>query len=95
MLPTQEEPMRLLIVLLTSSILSGCVSLPIDPSKMSAEQIKEWVKDKSIAATCATMNTPYGRGIVVHVGVDKSVMIAGAVTVDDQCKIVIQNAPAR
>ncbi len=80
------------LVLALAVTLTGCLSIPANPERMSPEQIHEWVKDKSLAATCATMNTPYGRGIVVHVGIDKSVVPNGAVQVDDQCKITINNA---
>ena len=81
------------IVLVLAGLSTGCLSLPANPEKMTPEQIREWTKDKSIAATCTTINSPYGRGIVVHVGMDKGVVAAGSVQVDDQCKVTITNAP--
>ena len=68
-------------------LIAGCTTIPIDYTKLSAEQIKEIVKDKGIMAQCSTANTPYGRGIVVIVGIDKGTLPNGNVTVDDQCKI--------
>ncbi len=88
--------MRILTsVLLVALLSAGCLALPANPEKMTPEQIKEWTKDKSIAATCTTINSPYGRGIVVHVGMDKGVVQSGSLTVDDQCKIQILNTPAQ
>lgn len=86
--------MRTLATLLLTLVLAaGCLALPANPEKMTPEQIREWTKDKSIAATCTTINSPYGRGIVVHVGMDKGVVAAGSVQVDDQCKVTITNTP--
>jgi hypothetical protein len=85
--------MRYAAFALAGLLMGGCLSLPANPENMTPEQIKEWVKDKSMAATCTTLNTPYGRGIVVHVGIDKSVVPNGAVQVDDQCKVTFTNAP--
>ncbi len=86
--------MRTLVAVLSIALLSaGCLALPANPEKMTPEQIREWTKDKSIAATCTTINSPYGRGIVVHVGMDKGVVAAGSVQVDDQCKVTITNTP--
>ena len=81
------------IILLLAGLSAGCLALPANPEKMSPEQIREWTKDKSIAATCTTINSPYGRGIVVHVGMDKGVVAAGSVQVDSECKVTITNAP--
>ena len=43
-------------------LMGGCLSMPANPENMTPEQIKEWTKDRSIAATCTTINSPYGRG---------------------------------
>ena len=90
--PSSQEK-RWYTILLISAIafvllvFSGCTTLPIDYRSLSAEQIKEIVKDKGIMAQCSTVNSPYGRGIVVIVGIDKGTLPNGNVTVDDQCKI--------
>jgi len=57
--------------------LYGCTTLPIDYAKLSADQIKEIVKDKGIMAQCSTVNSPYGRGIVVVVGIDQITTTSG------------------
>lgn len=84
---------RLVAVALACLSVSGCMpSLPINWTVMTPEQIKEAVKDKSISATCGTMNTVYGRGFAVNVGIDKSVILDnGSVQVDDQCKVTVTN----
>jgi len=79
----------LLITLIT--VLSGCVSLPVDPTKMSAEQLKEWAKDKNANIVCGIVNSPYGRGIATYVVLDKTVIFNGTVTVDGECKVSITN----
>lgn len=86
----------LLLTLLALPLLGGCMSLPADPSKMSAEQLKEWVKDKNATVGCVIANTPYGRGVGVFVNMDKGIVPNGALSVDSECKISIQNAtPAK
>ena len=80
--------MRTLLV--APLLLSGCLSLPADPTQMSAEQLREWVKDRSTGIQCVIANTPWGRGIAVSVNVDQSKALeSGSLSVDDACKIVL------
>lgn len=77
----------------------GCVTPIVDYKAMSPEQIKELVRDKSAAANCVVLNTPYGRGVATYLALDRSVLEKGAVlSVDEQCKISLQqgqiSAPA-
>ncbi len=74
-------------------VLTGCAQLPVDPAKMSAEQIKEWVKDKNASVSCGKVNTPYGPTVLTYVTLDKAVVLDGSVSVDSECKVVIINAP--
>ena len=76
--------------------LAGCVtggSLPANPEKMSAEQLKEWVKDKNANAGCLVANTPYGKGNSVFLALDKGIVVNGTVTIKDNCEITITNGP--
>jgi hypothetical protein len=81
-------------VILLALMLTGCMAtLPGNPEHMTAEQIREAVKDKSAHIGCGVVNSPYGRGVAVFVTLDKAVLINGTVVVDDQCKVTITNTP--
>lgn len=84
--------MRQLVLALIAAILtSGCgLSLPANPTKMTAEQLREWVKDKSGAIQCATVATPY-KGTAVSVNLDKGVILNGTLTLKDGCEVTITN----
>lgn len=71
-------------------LLAGCNSLPIDYAKMSAEQIREVVRDKSITVQCSRINTPYGPGIMTIVGMDKGMPQNATVTVNGECQITTE-----
>lgn len=85
--------MRILVPFIFSLTLAGCASLPANPTEMSPEQLKEWVKDKNANISCGVINSPYGRGVAVYVVLDKGILIDGTVVVDDQCKVTITNTP--
>lgn len=69
----------------------GCASLPANPEHMSPEQIREWVKDRNASVLCAVVNTPYGRGYVLALGLDRGIVLNGTLVVDDACKVTIQS----
>lgn len=71
---------------------AGCASVPADPSKMSAEQLKEWVRDKNANMACTVVNSPYGRGVMTYVVLDKAVIVDGSLTMDNECRISITNS---
>jgi len=73
-------------------VLAGCATIPGDPSQMTAEQIKEAVKDKSATVGCATVQTPY-KGNTILMNLDKGVLQVGEITVTPECQITIKNAP--
>ncbi len=66
-------------------LLTGCAQLPADPSKMSAEQIKEWVRDKNASISCGKVNTPYGPTLLTYV------IFEGQVVVSPDCQVTITN----
>ena len=83
--------MKTAAVIMTALLLAGCAAtLPADPSKMTAEQLKETIKDKSATIACATVQTPY-KGNTALVNLDKGVLAVGEVTIDSDCKITIKN----
>ncbi len=72
-------------------LLAGCAQLPADPSKMSPEQIKEFVKDKNASVSCGKVNTPYGPTVLIYVTLDKAVIFEGQVSVNPDCQVTITN----
>ena len=84
------KPLALVALL---ALVAGCATLPANPSEMTAEQLKEWVRDKNANIGCGVINSPYGRGVMVYVVLDKGIIINGMVTVDSECKVTIQNQP--
>lgn len=73
------------------ALLSGCMSLPHDPSSMSPEQLREISKDKNANVTCAVGNNPYGRIGVITVQLDQKIVVNGSVQVTPDCNITIKN----
>lgn len=79
------------LALLGAVLLGGCMTIPANPADMSAEQLREWIKDKNANVTCVIANTPYGKGSVVMMTVDRSLIVNGSMTIDDACKITMTN----
>ena len=88
--------MRPLAILVAALLLTGCsMALPADPTRMSAEQLAAWSKDKNAAVQCAVVSTPY-KGMVVSMNLDKAVIVNGTMTIKDGCEISLsttQNPP--
>ena len=80
------------LVVAAGLLLGGCLSLPANPTAMTPEQIKEWVKDKSANIACGTVNTPY-KITLLSLNLDKGLLINGVVKIDDGCQVTITNAP--
>ena len=80
------------IIILAALALGGCATqIPADPSKMSAEQLDKWIKDKSASVSCVSGKTAAGNVSAVYVNIDKSTLPASAssVVVDPDCKVTI------
>ena len=76
------------LALSAALLLAGCVTPIVNYDKMDAAQIAALVKDKTAAANCVVLNTPYGRGVSTYMALDKSVLEKGAIlTIDEQCKM--------
>lgn len=76
--------------------LAGCASptLPIDYSKMTEEQLRAVVNDRSVSVSCGVVDTLlYGRATTVFAQIDRSAIYSGGVTVDSDCQITISAEP--
>jgi uncharacterized protein (UPF0333 family) len=79
-------------VMILASLLAACgTTIPADPSKMSAEQLKAWATDKNANVACTSGKTAAGNVVATYVVLDKGVInTAGAqVTVDQECRVTI------
>lgn len=63
------------------------MTLPLDYTKLSKEQIEAVAKDKGMAAQCATFNTPWGPVRSVSILIDKGSMPAGSIKISPDCQI--------
>ena len=81
---------RLLLLLSLSLLVVGCATMPGDPAKMTAEQIREAVKDKNASIGCGATETPYKINVVLVV-LDRLVVRNGTLTVGRDCTITITN----
>lgn len=77
--------LRILFVLATLwffglPMLGGCASpsMPYQADKMTPEQLRAMVADKSAAAACSRVQGPWGNGTVVTVNLDRGTVPAGA-----------------
>jgi starvation-inducible outer membrane lipoprotein len=80
--------MRLLALVL---LLAGCTTLPADPSNMTPEQLKEWVRDKSASISCVIARNATGTVAMATANIDKTSIRAGTLTVEpgNDCKTTI------
>ena len=89
-------PKVAVLLALSGLAAGGCagLTLPADPTRMSADQLAAWAKDRNANVSCIKVGTPYGQGNAVAVVLDRDVVVDGSLTVDDQCKVTITSAPA-
>ena len=81
--------MKALAVVLGSLLLTACATLPGDPSKMTAEQIREAVKDKTASIGCGATQTPYKINMLLVV-LDKLSLPPGyTLRVEADCTVTI------
>ena len=69
------------------AILTGCAS-PSFPTEAL-------VNDKNATASCAVVNSPWGRGIVIQVILDKAAIVSGSVVVGNDCTVTITAEPRK
>lgn len=80
-------------ILLITCLLAGCAgNLPIDPSKMTPEQLKA-VKESSAVAQCTTGTGPWGAIRTTFISLDKNSIASGSISVDGECKVTITADP--
>lgn len=70
-------------------LLSGCASLPADPSRMTPDQLKAAARDKNSSAACTNAKTAAGNVTMIYVNVDQAVPLGSQVTVEADCKVTI------
>jgi len=83
-------------IIAAALLVAGCATSPTgyDPSRLTAEQLKAVVADKSTTVSCGLMTGTYGRGVVVYVNLDSARTLAhGTVTVDGECKTAVTIEP--
>jgi hypothetical protein len=73
-------------------LLAGCTTLPADPAKMSAEQLKEWVRDKNATMSCASAKNAAGNLTMVSASLDKGAVQSGSITVTADCVTTITSS---
>lgn len=81
--------MKRIATILSMLILGGCATLPVNPSKMTAEQIKAAVSDKSYSMGCAHVETPYKIG-TIFLNLDKAVLPngqSGKIKINSDCSV--------
>lgn len=87
-----ESCLTLAVLALVLAGTASCAgNIPGNPTSMSPEQLKEWIKDKNANVGCAVVNSPYGKGNGVFVVLDKGIVLDGSLTVSDACQITITN----
>lgn len=77
-----------MIRLLPLLLVAGCASpvLPYQPDKMTAEQLRELIKDRSAAAACSVVVGPWGTARVVTINLDKGAAAPGtSVEIGQDC----------
>jgi hypothetical protein len=73
-------------------VIAGCASAGYQG--MTADQIAATAKMKDANVNCVVVASPWGKGTTTFVNIDKGVIQTGTVTVDADCKITVNNAPA-
>jgi len=68
----------------------GCATIPGNPAEMTAEQIREAVKDKNASMGCGRTETPYKLSMVYLV-LDRLVIRNGTLTIGPDCSVTITN----
>lgn len=75
--------------------LTACAgTIPADPTKMSAEQLRALAADRSATASCSIVNSPWGRGTVTYVQLDRATVPAGEVSIGPDCVVTVRAEPA-
>lgn len=82
-------------ILLVAGAIAGCTTTtPADPTKMSPEQLKALAADRSATASCSIVNSPWGRGTVTYVQLDRATVPAGEVSIGPDCVVTVRAEPA-
>jgi hypothetical protein len=84
--------MRLALLALA---LAGCAGqqLPGDPSRATPEQIKAMAADRNANVACSVGTGPWGKVTLLFAALDRGVIPNGVVSIDPDCKTVIDTRP--
>lgn len=88
--------MKQVLTPIALALLAGCASpvLPYQIDRMSAEQLREVVKDRSASAGCSKVSGPWGTGTVVTVNLDKGTVPSGvSVEITADCVVRVGSRP--
>jgi hypothetical protein len=78
-----------------AALLTACAATtPADPTKMTPEQLKALASDRSATASCSIVNSPWGRGTVTYVQLDRATVPAGEVSIGPDCVVTVRAEPA-
>lgn len=80
------------LILALALALAGCAQLPANPTEMSPEQLREWIRDKNAAVSCGRVNTPWGPQTFVYWNVDNSKNLEGTLIVKPDCETSYTNS---
>lgn len=80
-------------LLVAVAALAGCANLPGDPSKLSADQLRELSKDRSAMVSCTTVNTPWGPQRTVYAQMDKATFPSGRIVINTDCSGLVEADP--
>ena len=72
-------------------LLTACNSMPADPAKMTPEQLREWVRDKSASVTCISAKNAVGNVTTVVANLDAGTVKTGVVTISTDCVTTINS----
>ena len=84
-----------ILATVVGAALAACTTTtPADPTKMSPEQLRALAADRSATASCSIVNSPWGRGTVTYVQLDRATVPAGEVSIGPDCVVTVRAEPA-
>jgi len=80
------------LVIFAAFMIAGCAALPGDPSKMTPEQLSAWSKDRNAALNCISYSSMVTETTMRSLVLDRGILHYGKITIEDKCKMIIENA---
>jgi hypothetical protein len=79
-----------LFILSVAFALAACAGIAADPSKMSADQLREVAKEKNAVISCWNGKTAAGNVTMTYVNNAQAQRFSSVTTVESDCKTVVQ-----